>query len=471
MKLKFLWVVIVSGNLFFLAHTTAAAPVMAFTANTSAVGAGPMSVAVGDFNGDGKIDLVTANYDNGAGRTLTVLTNNGTGGFGSNATFTVGTPFPFVPPEGFYQAPWSVTVADVNQDGKPDLVSANYTSGAGNRLTVMTNNGAGIFSSNAILTVGSGPKCVAAGDVNGDGKIDLISANYSAGTLTILTNAGNGTFGFNATLQTVKNSGFVVAADLNNDGKLDLFSVSEDSATSMPTISKLVIFTNSGSGIFGSNATLNLPGVSRQAAAVDVNGDGKMDIVAYAALNGVASLVVFTNNGIGNFSLSAGFPLTRDMSFSLTTADVNGDGKIDFISANADYRMTILINDGSGNFSLFSLPQVGKKPYSTAAADVNGDGKMDFITANNFDNTVTVLTQTNAALPALNIAVRTNMVSVSWQSPVTGFILQTNSDLNTTNWSVAPYLTSYAVFTSNGVSQGFVATSLPPDKLFFRFKP
>ena len=110
---------------------------------------------------------------------------------------------------------------------------------------------------------------------------------------------------------------------------------------------------------------------------------------------------------------------------------------------------------------------MGNYPHSTAAADCNGDGKKDLIVANNLDNTVTVLTQTNVMIPILGIAAISNGVQLAWQSPTTGFIVQTNSDLMKTNWSVA----FYRISTSNSVNQSSLVTSLPPDKLFFRFKP
>src|SRR5262249_8769627 len=138
--------------------------------------------------------------------TLTVLTNDGAGNFGSNATYQVDS------------GPYDVIAADVNHDGKLDLISANSgTSYDGDTLTVLTNNGDGTFTFSASLTVGNEPFSVAAADVNGDGHTDLISANYRDGNLTVLTNDGTGVFGFSTNYMAGKNPLYVTAADVNND--------------------------------------------------------------------------------------------------------------------------------------------------------------------------------------------------------------------------------------------------------------
>ena len=139
-------------------YTTApsAPPPVTFVTSTFAVGdenSGPDCVAAADVNGDGRLDLISANYGfrwanpgepGGWNNTLTVLTNNGSGGFGSNATLTVGF------------GPSAVVAADVNGDGKPDLISANETD---NTLTVLTNDGSGLVSAaSATLAVGSRPR-------------------------------------------------------------------------------------------------------------------------------------------------------------------------------------------------------------------------------------------------------------------------------------------------------------------------
>jgi hypothetical protein len=177
------------------------------------VGSEPNQVVAADVNGDGTPDLISANWND---NTLTVLINNGTGGFGSKATYSVGS------------TPSSVVTADVNGDGRVDLISANYKD---NTLTVLTNNGSGGFGSNATYSVGSEPNQVVAADVNDDGKVDLISANWNDNTLTVLINNGTGGFGSKATYSVGSTPSSVVAADVNGDGKVDLISANYNDNT------------------------------------------------------------------------------------------------------------------------------------------------------------------------------------------------------------------------------------------------
>src|SRR5689334_10122899 len=126
-----------------------------------------------------------------------------------------------------------------------------------------------VVFTNYTYHLGSFPQCVAAGDVNGDGYRDLVAANTIDGTLTILTNNGNGLFGTNATVPAGPGSLFcVAAADVNGDSKLDLIGANQSPKT-------LVVLTNDGSGKFGSNATLNLGSSPNWVIAADINGDGK----------------------------------------------------------------------------------------------------------------------------------------------------------------------------------------------------
>lgn len=188
----------------------------------------PYCVVSADVNGDGKLDLIYASHAYAG--SVTVFTNDGSGGFNLSGSYNVGA------------YPQYVAAADLNGDGAVDLVCANTDSGT---LTVLTNDGSGNFGFNATLNVGGGPYCVVAADVNGDGKLDLITANVTDDSLTVLTNDGSGVFGFSATLQEAPGSApdGVVAADVNGDGKLDLICANQ-------TANTLAVFTNNGLGGF-----------------------------------------------------------------------------------------------------------------------------------------------------------------------------------------------------------------------------
>ena len=253
-------------------------------AGTYPVGLGPLSVKAADVNGDGKVDLITANWGSaGEGNTLTVLTNNGSGGFVFASTLTVGL------------GPQWVAAADVNGDGKVDLISANWGSaGEGNTLTVLTNNGSGGFVLASSPVVGSGPYMVTTADVNGDGKVDLITANFGANygfsgggnTLTVLTNNGSGIFGSNATINVGSGPIAVAVADVNGDGKVDLISANYNDKT-------LSVLTNNGSGGFVLATNLSVVGHPNSVTVTDVNGDGKVDLISPLGPNNVVA--VFTN--------------------------------------------------------------------------------------------------------------------------------------------------------------------------------
>jgi hypothetical protein len=194
------------------------------------------------------------------------------------------TVLPAAPGTGGGDSPYAVT-AFMNVDGRVDLVTANGHYGT---LTVLTNDGSGNFSSNATYAVGIYPDSVAAADVNGDGYVDLICANQgsfllsvtNAGTLTVLTNDGSGGFGLNANY-TINPSPFsVVAADINGDGKPDLIC-SYYNGSGFTNI--ITVLTNDGSGGFVLETNIPTPMFAfyiQSVTTADVNGDGKLDLIA-----------------------------------------------------------------------------------------------------------------------------------------------------------------------------------------------
>ena len=312
---------------------------------------------------------------NGAG-----VTNVGLGTLNAPGLFSWGN-FITASSPGVGILPQSVVAVDVNGDGKLDLISAN--AGA-NTLTVLTNNGSGGFGSNATLTAGSSPRAVVAADINGDGKLDLISANYNDNTLTVLTNNGSGGFGLASSPGVGSGPYSVVAADVNGDGKLDLISANYNDNT-------LTVLTNNGSGGFGLASSPVVGSHPVSVVAADVNGDGKLDLIS-ANIN-ANTLTVLTNNGSGGFGSNATLNVGSSPA-SVVAADI-GDGKVDLISANNGANtLTVLTNNGSGGFGSNATLNVGSSPASVVAADVNEDGKLDLISANAGANTLTVLFNT-----------------------------------------------------------------------------
>ena len=313
----------------------------------------------GSFSGDGagvtNVNLMSVNSE-GA---ITWITNWGNFVLGSSPDVGAG--------------PGFVAVADVNGDGWGDLISANHWD---NTLTVLTNNGGGVFFSNATYDVGSGPSSVVAADVNGDGWVDLICANQWDSTLSVLTNNHHGFFVLSDTPTISGYPEAIAAADVNGDGRVDLISTFTD----YESLNTLLVLTNNGKGVFTLASSPAVGGGPRFIATADVNGDGWVDLIC--ANQWDDTLSVLTNNHHGVFTLSS-TPAVGGGPYSVAAADVNGDGWLDLISANYyDSTLSVLTNDGSGVFTLSSSPGVvGGNPCSLVAADVNGDGKVDLISA------------------------------------------------------------------------------------------
>jgi hypothetical protein len=344
-------------------------------------------------------------------------------------------------------APYSVAAADVNGDGKIDLISANL---GGNSLTVLTNNGSGGFALAGTYSVGNKPWSVAAADVNGDGKIDLISANYWDNSLTVLTNNGSGGFVLAGTYPVGSYPWWVAAADVNGDGKIDLIAANEGG-------NSLTVLTNDGSGGFVLAGTYSVGKFPHSVAVADVNGDGKIDLIS-ANYDG-RSLTVLTNDGGGGFALAGTYSVGL-YPISVVAADVNGDGKIDLINANyKDSSLTVLTNDGSGGFVLAGTYPVGEWASSVATADVNGDGKIDLISASVGDNSLTVLTNDGSGgfVLAGTYPVGSQPESVA-AADVNG---DGKIDLISANWSVGNSLTVLTNATSFPSSSLPILTSQP----------
>jgi filamentous hemagglutinin family protein len=185
------------------------------TQQTFATGSFPNSVATADVNGDGKPDLIVANGF--SNNNVSVLLGNGNGTFQTRQTFATGS------------SPFSVSIADVNGDGKPDLIVANDLAGS---VSVLLGNGNGAFQAQqTFLATGSKAYSLAVSDVNGDGKADVVVANYLNNSASVLLGNGNGTFQTQVSFAAGSSPQFITVVDLNSDGKPDLIVANSQSNT------------------------------------------------------------------------------------------------------------------------------------------------------------------------------------------------------------------------------------------------
>lgn len=374
-------------------------PEPAFSAHADfATEISPESVTVADLNGDGRLESITANAGSD---TVSVLANQtapgaGTPAFAAQRSFATG------------DSPAAVVHADVNGDGKPDLIAANSGSDNVSVLLNVTDVSTGVpsFAAQQTFSVnGSGPSAIAAADMNGDGLPDLIVTNADSGTIAVLLNTtsiASGTLAF-ASARTFA-AGIapvaVAAADINGDGLPDVVAANGSSNT----LSVLLNAADIGAGTFelATRKTFVTGAAPRAVAAADVNGDGKVDvIVANAGSDDVSVLLNTTAPGAPAPAFDAGRSFSAGNGpRSVTAADLNGDGRADLLVADSNgNKVSALLNvtaPGAATpaFAPGRVFATGGMPCSTAAADINGDGKADAVAANADSGSVSVLLNT-----------------------------------------------------------------------------
>ncbi|HEV2426019.1 MAG TPA: FG-GAP-like repeat-containing protein, partial [Terriglobia bacterium] len=338
-------------------------------ASTLSVGAGPNSVAVGDFNGDGLLDLAISNWLDG---TVSVFLGDGTGNFTLASSPVTGA------------GPLAVAVGDFNGDGRLDLAVCDSSTST---VLVLLGDGTGNFTLASSPAVGNSPWSVAAGDFNEDGNLDLAVVNEGSGTVSILLGDGTGNFVAGASPATGTSPMSVAVGDFNGDGKLDLAVANQYDGT-------VSILLGDGTGNFtlaSSPATGQLPS---SLAVADFNGDSKLDLAV--ANNGDNTVSILLGDGTGHFTLASS-PAMLGNPTSVAVGDFNGDGNLDLaVTSPGDNTASILLGDGTSKFTLAASTAMGTYPGSVAVGDFNGDGKLDLVAANYYDGTISVLVQAGA---------------------------------------------------------------------------
>lgn len=317
----------------------------------------PSPVVAGDFNQDGKLDLAVANLvsDN-----ITILLGNG------DATFR--TPLDYSTGSG----PHSLAIGDFNGDGKLDLVTANNgplgSGQPGNTVSVLLGNGDGTFQAAVNYGTGSGPWALAVGDFNGDGKLDVVTANIASNSISVLLGNGDGTFQPAVSYASGAQPMAIATGDFNGDGKLDLAVTSDIGAN-------VSVLLGNGDGTFQTAVNYNTGGEPRSLALGDFNGDGKLDLAV--ANRSDSNISVLLGNGDGTFQAAVNYAVGITPE-ALALADFNGDGKLDLVTANTNSsNVSVLLGNGDGTFEAHMDYSGVLQPESLATGDFNGDGRID----------------------------------------------------------------------------------------------
>ncbi len=382
-------------------------------------GTNPFSVSIGDLDGDGKPDLAVANYTSNTVSVYRNICSIGsiiTGSFASKVDFVTGS------------NPYSVSIGDLDGDGKPELVVANSGS---NTISVFRNTSsvgsitAGSFASKVDFIAGTIPLSVSIGDLDRDGKPDLAVANYSSSTVSILRNISSvgsinsGSFAIKVDFTTGLFPNSVSIGDLDGDGKPDLAIVNSGNNT----IS--ILRNNSFMGVITTGSFYVkvdfTTGTDPNSISMgDLDGDGKYDLAVANSGNNTVS--VFRNTAsmgsitTGSFASKVDFT-TGLYPNSVSISDLDGDGKPDLVTANySNNTISVFSNISStgsittGSFAKKVDFTTGTSPQSLSIGDLDGDGKPDIAVTNFTGNTLSILRQ---------ITTTNSIVSGNWENTTT----------------------------------------------------
>lgn len=330
-------------------------------------GDGPTWVRGADLNRNGVIDLLAGNAGSGD---IAVLRGLGAAMFAEETRVA----FPYV--AGRF------VVADLNGNTLPDIAVVLFDRTGDDRrptslFAVAHGDGTGNFRAPVLYGAGWGALDIAAADLNNNGRLDLVTADYYTDTVSVVHNRGGGLFESDRRLPVAAGIRKALAADFTQNGRLDVAVMN----TARHTVT---VLENRGAGAFEALPPIALPAQPLAMAAGDINGNGKQDLVV--SLSNQRRLFLYLAAGGGQFLPAASVPVLADESGalpevrSLALGDMNGNGRLDIVTGNAAANsVSVLLNTGNGAFQAPVTTQVGNYPRDVHVTDLNGDGVLDLV--------------------------------------------------------------------------------------------
>ncbi len=413
----------------------------------------PHGADVGDLDGDGDLDIVSANNTGGV---ISILRNRGDGSYD--------------PPEAVRLFSFSVVAVDVDLDGDLDIVSVHPSHA---RVSVLLNDGDASFDL-TVYQVVDRPSHVAAGDLDGNGYVDIV-ATFSF-KVVVLWNRGDGTFdGPQTELRVGSGTRASALGDIDGDDDLDL-------ATANSGSSDVALFANLGERQFAAVVRRPVPGRPAFVEATDIDGDGYVDLAT--ANDPDRSVSVFWNRGRSGgqdafenaFESAANFTI-NDRPFTLSCADLDADGRLELLTANQlDHSVSILFNVSGRTFEEsvpFTVGNIG--PRCVFGRDFDRDGDVDIVSANHLSEDFTVfLNQTFPGSSLERICTQADLVRISADASSSGSAMRATKYVLPARFDPSLLPTLFQNVNRFQLHEDFLATafpdrfpSLPEDRDFY----